>query len=74
VDIRAPFLLALGVLIAWLTWNADRSGEMQLHYSSITRAEYPRLFQAALIMRWGLVAFAVACALATALGLPPVSK
>lgn len=75
MDIRVPALLILAALVAYFTLGARRSGEMQLHYSRITRAEYPRIFQAGLVMRWGVVAFAIGLAIAAALGFaPPISN
>ena len=61
-----PLLVIFGAALAFFTWRAQASGEMAVKFNMLRRADYPRIFQAGLIMRVGLVIFAFALALAAA--------
>jgi hypothetical protein len=74
VDSRIPILLTAGVVIAYFTARAGRSGEMINKYSTVRRANSPRLFQAGLVFRWALAAVCILGAVAVALGWVPLSS
>jgi hypothetical protein len=59
----AAACLALGLAFVFLTWQARKSGEIQLRTSTLLRAESPSTFQIVLILRGLagilLIAFAI---------------
>jgi hypothetical protein len=74
LDVRIPLgLLAAGTL-TYFTWRARKSGEMLNRFSTLRRSEYPRIFQAGLIMRAGIVVFIITLTIAVMLGLLPMNS
>ena len=71
---RVVLLLCAGLLIAGLTANALRSGEMAAKAGRIRRAQAPLAFNAALILRTVIALLCLGAAAAEAVGWLPLRR